>query len=314
MIEAGQQVLERVVDWAISRTPDYAIEQVFIQRQKDNLRYQSPGKYDRRFATLNLLSNSHPLIVPAVPFYPQLLNIYGSGLFSALGVSYNWGRAVDNIADGDTEVPIEGMPAIEWIRKQKELAVTGAESVPKLPTEEYMLKRTLIRLGEIGSDVDIQGEMVKFLDAMEVECDRRINGRVLTREELEILNRDSFGSPHTITLVAVRSKAQGHDVGELGQIQGRIQALRDIHPELEKGICNIPAEVLEESSLTLSMLEANSQLFNTSPTLQAWKQQELVDCGELMDQLGAKSLDKPAELYVRYFFSEIEKHITNLNN
>ena len=307
-LSRGQQLLDKAMNFLESKRPACDYEHIFIMNQKATLSHQFPKKYNRRFASLNLLSNFNPLAL----LYPQNFDMFGSGLYPALEVSYHWGRAFDNIIDGDAEVPVQGMSVTDWMKRQKELAVTGAETVPKAPTIEYMLKRTLIRLNRMGSEVNIQDEMVKFIDAMEVEYDRRVNKKVLTRQELKDLNRDSFGSPHTITLVAVRSRAQGHDVWELGQIQGRIQALRDIHPELKKGICNIPAEVLDESNLTLSSLAANPQLFDTNTTLQEWKQQELLECAALMDQLKAKPLDKSAQLYVSYFFSEINKHMANL--
>jgi hypothetical protein len=303
-----RNVYEQIPNFVIETLPDYYLEQLFIMRQQIEMDLRAPGKYDKRFMGLSFLSNFNPL-VRILPFIPPS----GSGLYPALEVSYHWGRAVDDVVDGDMPLPNKNIPVGDWIEELKELAKNGASSVPKGITIEYMQKRALVRLEEMHSGVDIRGEMVKFLDAMKWEYERRVNRIVLTKNELEILNRNSFGPPHTITLVAVRSKARGEDIDELGQIQGRIQALRDMHTELAHGICNIPQEVLDKCGITFRELEENPSLFDSNIFFQVWKQKEIEECFVLIDRIRTKKLDKPVQLYVRYFLYEINKHLKNLN-
>lgn len=289
---------------------DSYVEQMFISQQKGDLRNSYPGKYDKRLLSLNILSN---LSASALSFSSESKS--GLGIFPALEISYHWGRGIDDVADGDAPVPVPGMSVLDWLLRQQELIASGNwQHIAKEPTLEYMMRRTLERIKEIPTlKIDPELEAFNFLEAMIVECKRRIDGMVLTDKELSELNNNSFGVPHTITLAILGSRAMGEDVWELGQAQGKMMGLRDIHQELRRWICNIPLEVLEKSGLTLADLQANPNIFDSNTILQEWRVSEMATSKALIEQLKDKDLDPVARLYTWYLSHEVSGHVKRLS-
>lgn len=293
---------ERLREVFIRYLPEDHVEQLAIQAQWGRMSARAEGKYDPLLATLSLLSNFNPL-VRFVPFASPM----GAGLAPGLEVSYHFGRAVDDVVDGDAELPSGFTSVPEWLQFLRGHIDEGGRNIPKGLTVEFLLKRTLRRMQPYdGRRFGIQSELRSFLGAMEREYDRRVNRKVLNREELSLLYRDAFGPPHTITLEAVGSRTIAQDIPELAQAQGRLFAIADLKEDLARGIINIPQEVLELASLRSEELVENPGRIKHR-LVGEWIESEISDCAQLIQTLREKKLDWRGRAYVSYLLKGFDK-------
>ena len=262
--------------------------------------------------------NPTPFVLQILPFSNFPLSLTGElvwryyydklEIFPALEPSYYACRRVDDVADGDRDLPPGFENFYEWIAYLRNHINTGGKNIPKAPTADYLLKQAIVRLEREQRPTDnIRGEFNGFLDAMTVEYERRINRSVLSAQELEEVNRNSFGHAHNMALIAIRSRTRAPDVPQLPQLQGRLYAIADLETELRRGICNIPAEVLETSGLGLPALMEQPELVKDNQGIRHWKDAELQWGRFAMDELAKKPLDWITGFYVRFLTLGIEK-------
>ncbi len=293
MENLAQRLLDPYLQWLMSR-PEVR-ESLIISAQKDALYSRSPGKYDAITTALFLLSTFNPL--------DRILSTEPKGFAPAIEVAYHFCRMIDDFADGDAPIPKEfaDFPALVTSLKSQ-LKDAKAPSTDTDP--EFLLKRVLHKL-------DCRKELDSFLDAMKVEYEKRINGEVFTREELQKLYNDSFGAPHMIAFAALGSEATSESIQDLFQLEGRLYAVRDLIPELSKGIIFIPKEVLEESGLSKeNLIQAPAESIK-NPAIQKWIAEEyaygLKVCGVLRES--AKNMDWKARGIVEFLVKPIETRI-----
>ena len=134
-----------------------------------------------------------------------------------------------------------------------------------------------------------------------------LNKQILTQDKLERLNRESFGSSLDIVLVTIGSSTRAQDVPEIGPVQAKAQGLRDLKTELEKGIYNIPKEVLEMSSLNLENLQQDPDLIDKNQKVQDWIKKEIEEIPILLKQLAARKLDLKASILMRFLSRKVSK-------
>lgn len=246
-----QEVLQNRDGHSDPKTPA-AREASIIREQNDRLYRRAPGKYEKITRTFHALSHWVPL-APAIE------------------VAYHFCRLVDDIADGDVPLP-PGCESFAQFLEELKSSIYGSTTVSFEEGEVvFLLKRMLAKLDRNPSEaINHRQETEAFLDAMRVEHDKRVEGAVFTREQLEALYSGSFGPPHMLAFAALRSNCSGETIADLFQLQGRLYAVRDLIPELSKGIIFIPLEVMEEAGLSKEALVSEPEEACKNPIIQRW--------------------------------------------
>ena len=242
--------------------------------------------------------------------------------FPGLELGYYGGRDVDDVVDGDKPLP-KGFETVDsWIDDLAGHIDTMGTSKQKIITEPntaFVFQQAINYLQPLeneGKGDSVKRECIGFLEAMRLEYHRRIGQTVLTGEEILQGYWQGFGHAQNITLIALKSKIRippdcppvdkllQMPVNELPLvlpiILGKTYAIKDLEADLERGICNIPKSVLEESGLTLSMLMRNPSKALNNQTIKNWAEGELNVSRQLARKLRLKKLDMPAKLMVGF--------------
>lgn len=305
----GLSNIERFANWLISVYPEPAIEFIILAEERDRLTNNSPGKYATLATGLRITSTFNPLARLVSWKFPE-------GIFPAFEPAYYVGRVVDDIADGDRELP-EGYEGFQdWINHLKHCLETNFQAVPKDFSFEFLFKRAIQRLEPLQRPGDnVREEYLKFLDAMVMENQRRVNAEVKTEQQLAEINWESFSHVQDIAFIAVKSSVritQKSGLAKLPDLLGRGYAIRDLQAELGKNICNIPKEVLDKSGLSFQQLSQNPQLVDGNSVLQSWINSEIQECRKIIEELNQVKLDIPAKFLVKILTKGIEKDLNKL--
>jgi hypothetical protein len=235
-----------------------------------------------------------------------------SPIYPAANPDYWWGRAHDDMADGDMTLPVGVATYGEYVSVCKHHLETDFKDMQKGVGLDFLLKRVVQKTEREQRPSDnVREELGLFLDAMLTENTRRLQKQVLTRKELYDLNEGSFRHAHNIMLIAIRSPDRASDIPELFQLQGSMYALDDLPTEIPKGTCNIPAEVLDEGKLTLDELITNPNLFFKNTVIGQWVKEEITMGKILYAALEEKipSLSPITRFYIYYLVKGVEKRI-----
>jgi hypothetical protein len=252
-------------EWVAAR-PEVR-EYLLIQQQNDRLYSRASGKYENITTVFNVLATFNPL--------SRILGTMPEGYAPAIEVAYHFCRWVDDVADGDMPLP-EPQEDFASLVEALKAHLSGCSALLAEDTDlEFLLKRTLQKLDKhLVPSIDARKEMGLFLDAMRVEHDKRVEGVIFSRVELEALYKDSFGPPHMLAFAALGSNCSGEAIADLFQLQGRLYAVRDLTPELSKGIVFIPLEVVEESGLSQDALIGDPETAVQNEVIQRWIAEE----------------------------------------
>jgi len=274
--------LGRVAVFLLNCMPDWQHEELVAMEEHARLVARDP-KYENITFALHLAST----LMPFTRFLPGRPIGIAPGLFTA----YFFCRVIDDIADGDR--PLVGFDSFEDLadnlKRQMEENAFGDSNV------EILLRGT-IRDMQKYRGVDIRPYVVRFLDAMNYECQRRISHQVSTRQELYNLYQNSFGVPQDMAFIGIGSHLRSSDIPELADLQGRIYAVRDLEQELQQGIVFIPNEV--------------GSIDATSLAVQDWVREELRQGHDTAEHLRSLSMDWKARRIVGFIADGIDEIIS----
>jgi len=242
--------------------------------------------------------------------------------FPGLELAYYGGRDVDDVVDGDKPLP-KGFETVDsWIDdlvSHIDTTGTSKQEIIMEPNTAFVFQQAVNYLQPLENEEkgdSVKRECIGFLEAMRLEYHRRIDQTVLTEEEILQGYWQGFGHAQNITLIAIGSKTRipsdclpvdkllQMPVNELPLvlpiILGKTYAIKDLGADLERGICNIPKSVLEESGLTLSGLMRDPSKALSNQTVKNWAEDELNISRQLARKLRQKKLDLPAKLMVEF--------------
>ena len=136
--------------------------------------------------------------------------------------------------------------------------------------------------------------------------------RVLSSEEIEKYYRDAFDPVINITLLAIDSNLRSRDIPSLSYGQGRVYSVRDFQEDWERGIINVPDEVISSAGLSpFSPFEEVSK----NPGISDWFHQSLVktkpdllEAQLLLDRSGEKQTQAVCNSLVSPMLKYIEAH------
>ncbi|MFH1649694.1 MAG: hypothetical protein ABIA93_04040 [Candidatus Woesearchaeota archaeon] len=226
------------------------------------------------------------------------------GLLPGAFPAYHLCRRIDDISDGDVQLPPEYASYEAMILDLKQSMAT--ESYPKTMLGQLLQGTVSEYRTELGRDIRCM--LSTFLDAMAFERQRRIEATISTRAQLADLYRNSFGVPQDLAFISACSKIRSADVPELAEAQGRIYAIGDLGSELQRGIVFIPREALP-AGISFEYLRDNNCVM---PEVGAWKAEEYVEGRNLLSRLKERKLDLPAKLVVGFLANGLESRLREI--
>lgn len=250
------------------------------------------SKYDKITNALFLASYFNPIrrLFPGRPI----------GIAPALNIAYHFCRKIDDIADGDQDLPKEYNDFSDLTTKLK----NAMRSNMYISSDLEILLRGTVRDMLDYHGFDVRNDLNKFLDAMGYENERRLNKRISSRKQLYELYQNSFGIPQDISFIGIGSKVRSVNIPELAEVQGRTYAVRDLDQDLSKGIIFIPKEIVP------SIVDVNYLCKDphSIPEIKRWMNDELIEVKRLTNILRDKKLDRRGRIIVNFLTRGIEKY------
>lgn len=305
-IEFGRKILNLL--------PDSDISWLITKSRNVELSQRAPGKYELLHSTIFILSNIDPYTI-ASRFIPYT-EIFGYGLIPGYYEAHHVGRWVDDVVDGDKTLP-EGFTTIpEWIEYMKVVARSRGRHISKGFTPEFLLKYAINKISsrERPGD-DLPGLFIRFFDGMLFEYHKRQTGNLFSELELQQLYSDTFGAPNSIFLIAAGSNARDGHIPEMAQLFGQVYALVGLEEDLSRGIYFIPAEVIEDSGLSIIDLRNNPQIVKNNIYIRRWIDLVMAESIKNIETLRQKqkNLDLKAQLFVMFQTWSINKDLEKLS-
>lgn len=175
------------------------------------------------------------------------LSLFGLGNGRVMRASYLPIRFVDDLLDGDAKFDSD---PLSYALELKENVRSNSLSKTRV---ERQIKYAIDSLEQrTRNDDDPRGDFIKSIDSIIFDYHRAKERRVLTFKEVEDYYKMAFDPVINITLMATNSSVRSKDIPALSYGQGRVYSTRDLVTDWQRGIINIPKEVLDECNLNSS--------------------------------------------------------------
>jgi hypothetical protein len=186
-------------------------------------------------------------------------------------------RNVDDIMDGDRQINEDPFTYTDRLRNNIVNRNFNTTSDPIL----HLAKRSMDHFDKVKKpDDNPQEDMLQLIDAMVEDRHRMLHRQALPQEALTEEYRTQFYPIQNLQLIALESKIRVDDIPDFPIVQGRVYALKDLQNDWEKGLINIPLEVLTAAGLDS---DADFPTVRDNPVIQQWVINECIECGELLD-------------------------------
>ena len=172
-----------------------------------------------------------------------LLSLKDKKLGTAIRTSYLFLRHIDDYLDEGSGNRDEKLPYVLKLREEIELGQFdgGMGDLAKCSLQ--------ILANNAGPDDNPKQDFLTAIDAMVFDYQRSKERRVLSRQELDEYYHDTFFSVVNLTLIGFNSQFRASDIPELSYGQGRVFSVRDLDEDWQRGVINIPKEILWEANL-----------------------------------------------------------------
>jgi phytoene/squalene synthetase len=231
-----------------------------------------------------------------------------SGLYPAAKPTYFFCRYVDDLADGDHNIPQNYQHFEQFIHQMKE-SVQNTEKEP-VKNIELVLADAIRKLKKkSGEPALIRKELNHFLDSMLIDYNRRLKQTVLTQSEIDKLYNNSFSSVLQLTFLGTGTQLAREYIRLLGLIQGKLYALQDMREDLRAGIINIPAVVINAAGYSLAELRQKPAVIESSKAWQGWRQAELEQCTSYMHTLQTLEVNSKVRKIIGILTDPLDKYL-----
>lgn len=228
----------------------------------------------REIETEILTANEAAALVRRRPSYSKMvlglyaLSLYGFERGRVMRASYLPVRFVDDLLDGDA-VGLDD--PLSYAQKLSENISTN--SLNETAIERQLRYALNVLESKAKPNDNPREDFIKAINTIIFDRVRASERRMLSAEEIERYYRDAFDPVINITLMAIDSKLRSTDVPALSYGQGRVYSVRDFEEDWNRGIINIPREVISSAGLSsASPIEVVSR--NTAVT--DWFHQSLL--------------------------------------
>ena len=172
-----------------------------------------------------------------------LLSLKDKKLGTAIRTSYFFLRHIDDCLDEGNGNRDEKLPYVLKLREEIELGQFdgGMGDLAKCSLQ--------ILANNAGPDDNPKQDFLIVIDAMVFDYQRSKERRVLSRQELDEYYHDTFFSAVNLAFIGFNSPFRASDIPELSYGQGRVFSVRDLDEDWQRGVINIPKEILWEANL-----------------------------------------------------------------
>lgn len=243
--------------------------------------------------TIGLLTRN-PTMVRRHVIGLYLMSLKDCEVGSVARSSYFFLRHVDDVLDGDLKLDVDPFAYVSSLRSQIE---TGefSEKPEIIKLVEYALP-VLNKKAQSGDNP--KQDFLDLIDAMVFDNQRLKERRPLTSEQLKEYYQQTFFPLHNIMLIGLGSSSRACDIPEMSFCQGRVYSVRDIEADWNKGIINVPSEILSDAGLT------NNSTFlevTESDVVKKWFKTELQACRGELEMLQTRFNESPKTLTSRIY-------------
>lgn len=240
-----------------------------------------------------------------------------SGLYPSAKPTYFFCRYVDDLADGDRQLPARYADFTGFIDRMKSLVTKDEPG--KLYGIELVLADALKKLCRYSSDgAVVKQELLDFLDSMLLDYNRRLQTSILSQSELDQLYDRSFSAVLQLTFIGTGTALEREHITRLGLIQGKLYGLQDLHEDLEAGIINLPQELISETGISLEQLMTAPDVLEKNEAFKQWRSTELLLCHEYLQVLQSLEVNRkvrkiisiltdPLEVYLKEEITRLQK-------
>lgn len=160
--------------------------------------------------------------------------------------SYFFLREIDDLLDGDRHTVPNPLRYVSDVRSRIAAGKFNDErSIFSLA--EYSI-RTLEKKAKPRDNPT--NDFLEAIDCMIFDHHRSRKREALSAEQLDSYYRHAFLPLHNLMFIGLGSDIRAGDVSKLAHAQGAVYSARDLKDDWNKGIINLPSEVLSAASLS----------------------------------------------------------------
>lgn len=207
-------------------------------------------------------------------------------------------QEVDDLLDGDRPSAREPLEVVDDVVRAIQSGHFGDDGLMRLA------KAFVSDIRDIGGDASIKS-VLALIGVMSRDRRRVIGGVELSREALRDHHRETFTLSIDLMLAARSAELRATDVPELIDLLGWCSTMRDLREDLEAGLINIPADVLNAARAKgLSSLDFDAVL--GAMPVRAWLKEEFAHANKLivaaehrLDSVGRRTGVKVLRIFTR---------------
>lgn len=211
-----------------------------------------------------------------------LLSLFGLERSRVLRTAYNPVRFVDDLLDGDAQGVVNPLVYAQDLNHR-----LAKNSLINSRIERQLRYSLDVLESKAKPNDNPRGDFIRAIDAIIFDHERATQRRVLSAEEIEQYYRKAFDPVINITLLAIDSSLRSSDIPALSYGQGRVYSVRDFEVDWNRGILNVPKDVISSAGLSSS---SPFEEVGGNPTIIDWFHQSLT--ATKPDLLGAQLLLK----------------------
>jgi len=216
--------------------------------------------------SIDLIERQPSLVKNVIGLYA--LSFCGLPQGRVLRSSYLPVRKIDDALDGDAPKIKDPASYVRKLRDGIENNTLGNS------TDEQLLSYSLNALEAKAKHGDNpRDDFLSVIDAIIFDHERASERKVLSGEEIEMYYHKAFDPVVNITLLAIDSQFRSKDVPALSFGQGRIYSVRDFEEDWNRGVINIPGDVI--STAGVSALFSFEEV-NDNQIIRSWLKQSLM--------------------------------------
>ncbi len=210
-----------------------------------------------------------------------LLSVKGLELGRVARACFFFFRNIDDALDEDRK-DIKN-PLSHVLNCRKQIASGKFKDQPKIVN---LARFAIERLQKKSKKADNPKQ--DFLDEIDVilfDFQRAKKRKVLKKKELKKYYQNTFFPVINLMLIGLNSKLRSKDIPQLSFCQGIIYTIRDLKTDWQRGIINIPKEILKKAKLTA---KSNIDKIKDSPIIKNWFKKEMINCQKDLEILEKK--------------------------
>ena len=213
---------------------------------------------------------------------------------------------LDDVMDGDRPVDVHPFVYVDDLLRQIESGEYDlTRPIPALACFVFAEADARCKAG-----TDIRAELLGLINTLRFDRQRLDARAVLSKAALEEQHRRTFVYSINVSLMMVDSSLRADDVPEMVGAFLWCSPMRDLSDDLQRGLINVPLEVLEQARREGAQSLSYDALIAT-PVVRAWMRQEFQHGQQNLDAVPKrlrKLWKKRGALEILAFFLEIKRY------